>query len=75
MLIVGVVAVALNVFLYSGYYLPRTTPLIEHMASKKRKMRAREARLAPRKEEMEARLAEIDHDALVQRVMERFGLT
>ena len=45
------------------------------MASKKRKMRAREARLAPRKEEMEARLAEIDHDALVQRVMERFGLT
>jgi hypothetical protein len=32
-LVVGVVAVALNVLLYFGYFLPRTTPLVEQMYS------------------------------------------
>ena len=30
MLVIDVVAVALNVLLYFGYFLPRMTPLIEH---------------------------------------------
>src|SRR5918999_58940 len=30
-LVVGVVAVALNVLLYFGYFLPRMTPLIAHI--------------------------------------------
>jgi hypothetical protein len=32
-LVVGVVAVAVNVLFYFGYYLPRMTPLIEHIDS------------------------------------------
>jgi hypothetical protein len=32
-LVVGVVAVALNVLLYFGYFLPRTTPLVEQIYS------------------------------------------
>ena len=32
-LVVGVVAVALNALLYFGYYLPRTAPLIERIPS------------------------------------------
>jgi hypothetical protein len=32
-LVVGVVAVAVNLFLYFGYWLPRTTPLIERIPS------------------------------------------
>ena len=32
-LVVGVVAVAVNVCLYFGYYLPRTAPLIEQIQS------------------------------------------
>jgi hypothetical protein len=32
-LVVGVVAVALNVLLYFGYFLPRMTPLIAHIHS------------------------------------------
>src|SRR5215208_2079901 len=31
-LVVGVVAVALNVLLYFGYFLPRMTPLIAHLS-------------------------------------------
>src|ERR687898_129717 len=31
-LVVGVVAVALNVLLYFGYFLPRMTPLIAHIS-------------------------------------------
>ena len=30
-LVVGVVAVALNVLLYFGYFLPRTSPLVAHI--------------------------------------------
>ena len=32
-LVVGVIAVALNVLLYFGYFLPRTTPLVEQIYS------------------------------------------
>jgi hypothetical protein len=32
-LVVGVVAVALNILLYFGYFLPRTTPLVEQIYS------------------------------------------
>jgi hypothetical protein len=32
-LVVGVVAVALNVLLYFGYFLPRTTPFVEQIYS------------------------------------------
>src|SRR3712207_705088 len=32
-LVAGVVAVAVNLFLYFGYWLPRTTPLIERIPS------------------------------------------
>ena len=32
-LFVGVVAVALNILLYFGYFLPRTTPLVEQIYS------------------------------------------
>jgi hypothetical protein len=32
-LVVGVVALALNVLLYFGYFLPRTTPLVEQIYS------------------------------------------
>jgi hypothetical protein len=32
-LVVGVVAVAVNVLFYFGYYLPRTAPLIKDIAS------------------------------------------
>ena len=31
-LVVGVVAVAINVLLYFGYFLPRMTPLIAHLS-------------------------------------------
>src|SRR5688572_13047330 len=31
-LVVGVIAVALNVLLYFGYFLPRMTPLIAHVS-------------------------------------------
>src|SRR5918911_5020046 len=31
-LVVGVIAVALNVLLYFGYFLPRTTPLVAHLS-------------------------------------------
>ena len=42
--------------------------------AKNRKKRAREARLEPRKKKMEAKLAEMDVNAVIERLVSHFGV-